>query len=277
MQTKKLTMFNYCRDQRSQSNPPLIVAVTSADGGTGKTTTIVNLAAELAVQGQKVLLVDIDPACHAAQHIGDRCEDMLVMQTVLSRNWSYYRSNPAFVGVECISFSHNAYPEIAVGELCDILEFFSFAFDFILIDCPPGLTKITETALSIATHYLTLVDTENGYSATNLANLASRVSSISKISNPKLLYIGTVLNRMREAKCNQMIANQVKTLTDQADPAGTLICTLMPVSIRHCEAVGRASLVKCSMRSVSEYIDDAFGIANDYTALTHHLMRRLGI
>ncbi len=139
------------------------IAITNQKGGCGKTTTAVNLAASLAVNGKSVLLIDLDPQSHAT--LGLNIKSDLSIYNVLSK----LTSRKVSLGeiIQAMGNSFNIAPSSIVlstleqelaGEigresrLNDILAESNLesAYDYIIIDCPPNLGLLTINAIRAA-------------------------------------------------------------------------------------------------------------------------------
>jgi chromosome partitioning protein len=154
------------------------IAVVNQKGGCGKTTTAINLAAELAVRGHRTLLVDMDPQGHCAAGLGvpeDRIErsvlDALLQD--LDRGpdpasilWEVARNlylAPSGVGLAALEAPNG--PAAALPDrdrrLAKLLLRLGSRFEFCLVDCPPTIGLLTFNALRAADE--ALVPVETGY------------------------------------------------------------------------------------------------------------------
>ncbi len=138
-----------------------ILAIANQKGGVGKTTTAVNLSAALALAGQKVLLIDLDPQGNATSGLGinknqltHTLYDVLTNEVPLSEavqgtavaDLFVVPSNRQLVGaeVEFVSIERREYRlKEALGTAAD-------AYTFIIIDCPPSLSLLTVNGLVAA-------------------------------------------------------------------------------------------------------------------------------
>ncbi len=179
-----------------------IVAVANQKGGTGKTTTAVNLAAYLATFGNKTLLVDVDPQGNATSGLGQP-KDPPTLYEILSQNFparSAIRdiknieklflissnNNLTGVEVELIGVPRREY------KLCERLKDLSKEYDVVILDCPPSLSLLTVMALTYASKVLIPVQAEF-YALEGLAQLVETISLIKDRLNPGLEMLGVLL------------------------------------------------------------------------------------
>ncbi len=137
---------------------PLIISILNNKGGTGKTTTSVNVAASAALEGSKVLLIDLDPQGNATTGLGfEKATLTSTVYNVLSQN-----RNPKEVlletGVENLSLLPSnldlAGAEVELSSapgreyvLRETLAGIRDSFDTVIIDCPPNIGLLTLNAL----------------------------------------------------------------------------------------------------------------------------------
>ncbi len=139
-------------------------------GGCGKTTTTVNTASYLALQGFRVLAVDMDPQGNLTQHFGydtDSLEHTLLHlflqkkefdEVVLRRdeNLHILPNNIEMTAVEFTLYKSLSREYI----LRDVLHPVNHLYDFILIDCPPNLGIMSVNALVASTEFILVVSPE---------------------------------------------------------------------------------------------------------------------
>lgn len=147
-----------------------IISFIIQKGGCGKTTTTVNTASYLAMQGYRVLAVDMDPQGNLTQHFGYDTESIdnaltnlflgkkQVGEVVLHRNeFLHILSN----NIEMTSIEFSLYKFLTREYILrDVLSTVSNNYDFILIDCPPNLGILSINALVASTEFVLVVSPE---------------------------------------------------------------------------------------------------------------------
>ena len=219
-----------------------IIAVANQKGGVGKTTTTINLSACLAEQGQKVLVIDVDPQGNTTSGLGidknntentvyelmlgEASIDDCIYKRVMD-DLDVIPSNVNLAGAEIdlIDIDDREYI------LKKIVNSLKEKYDFILLDCPPSLSMLTVNAMTAANTVLVPIQCEY-YALEGLSQLIRTINLVKQKLNPELEIEGVVFT-MYDARTNlslQVVEN-VKANLKQ-----TVYKTIIPRNIRLAEA-----------------------------------------
>ncbi len=190
----------------SRIRQPRIISVVNQKGGVGKTTTTINLSAALAEQGQRVLIVDLDPQGNASTGLGIDHEnrqvtvyDLLVgdafpedvIQETSQENLYIIPANSDLSSADITLISNEKRSFLLRDALRQNL-IDAFAFDYILIDCPPSLNILTVNALIASDRVLVPLQSEF-FALEGLSQLLLTIREIRGSANPALRIEGVVL------------------------------------------------------------------------------------
>ena len=196
---------------------PRCIAIANQKGGVGKTTTAINLGAALATEGQRVLIIDLDPQGNASTGLGIHAdqrslttydlliEGMSLQEIVLPTGVENLWIAPATTDLSSadVDLVSN---ENRVFLLKDALapEFLK-EFDIILMDCPPSLNLLTVNAMAAADAVLVPLQTEF-FALEGLSQLMMTIREVRQLANPGLRIEGVVLTMfdIRNNLCRQV-------------------------------------------------------------------------
>jgi chromosome partitioning protein len=219
-----------------------VTACTNQKGGVGKTTTVVNLAAFLALSGTSTLVVDIDPQGNATSGLGvDRRRldrsiyDVIVDRAPISEavvgtaipGLDLVPSTPDLSGAEIELVGAPARERRLSASLAGL----NGSYERVLIDCPPSLGLLTVNALTAADGVLIPLQTEY-YAMEGLSQLVNTIRLVRQDLNPRLEIEGVLLT-MYDARTNlsAQVAAEVRRHMN-----GTVYDTVVPRSVRLSEA-----------------------------------------
>jgi chromosome partitioning protein len=177
-----------------------IFCVANQKGGVGKTTTTVNLAAGLAAQNQRVLVVDLDPQGNAT--MGSGIDKMSLQASVY--HVLIGMADIATARVKSETGGYDVLPanrELAGAEvelvemeereerLKQALNKVQAEYDFVLIDCPPALSLLTLNGLCAANGVIVPMQCEY-FALEGLSDLVNTIKQVHANLNPSLTIIG---------------------------------------------------------------------------------------
>lgn len=224
-----------------------VFTVANQKGGVGKTTTTVNLAAALARNGARVLVIDLDPQGNASTALGveHRSDTPSVYDVIITgeKMTDVVQKSPEFRDLYCIPATiHLAGAEIELvsmvareKRLRTALDSFLSesveSFHYVFIDCPPSLGLLTINAFVAANEVLIPIQCEY-YALEGLSQLLTNIQLIERHLNPSLI-VSTILCTMYDGRTN--LAQQVVADVRQHFPAQVLTAVI-PRSVRISEA-----------------------------------------
>lgn len=198
-----------------------IIAVVNQKGGVGKTTSTVNLAASVALKGQKVLLMDIDPQGNATSGLGVNKRELetssydvivnalpiekAIRKTEFQNLWVLPSNmNLAGAELELVDMKHRE------SKIKNAVAPIKSDFDFIFLDCPPSLGLITLNALCAADTVLVPIQCEY-YALEGLSQLMSTIRQVKRLYNPHIEMEGVLLT-MYDGRLNltQQVVGELK-------------------------------------------------------------------
>ncbi len=180
-----------------------IISLANQKGGVGKTTSCVNIAASLGILGHKVLIIDLDPQGNTTSGVGvakrglkgttkellngEMSAKDIVRETPYEKLW-VIPANTTLTSSEFELFDFENSEFRMKNALAEITD----DFDYILIDCPPSLGRLTVNALTASDGVIVPMQCEF-YALEGLSQLMITVKLIQKHYNPSLTVSGILV------------------------------------------------------------------------------------
>lgn len=219
-----------------------IIGIVNQKGGVGKTTTAINLAACLAIDGMRILLVDCDPQANATSGIGvqrddnrhsiydvlmgDATAESVILPTEIDTLWLLPGSkNLTGANIELAQAEERAL------KLRHALAPVRDQYDLVILDCPPALDVLTLNALGAADTLIVPMQAEY-FALEGISELVSTLERVRGSVNPELTIHGVLLT-MYDDRTN--LAQQV-TDTLREYFRERLFATVIPRNVRLAEA-----------------------------------------
>ena len=180
-----------------------VIAVANQKGGVGKTTTAINLSASLALSGQRILLIDMDPQANTTSGLGQsgaepsKCLYEVLIGQIGIRD-SIYQSDvqgldvavsaPRLFAAEVELVHQDQREYILKKELETLIP----EYNYVILDCPPSLGLLTINGI-VASHSVLIPMQCEYFALEGLSQLLQTIRMIQESLNPDLLIEGVLL------------------------------------------------------------------------------------
>lgn len=247
-----------------------IIAFANQKGGVGKTTSAVNIAADLGYLGKKTLLVDCDAQGNASSAVGARQTDVTLYDVMLSgASASDAIQQTKFKNLDILPSDMNlAAADIALADVAkretklkSALDAIKDEYDYIILDCPPSLSLITLNALT-ASDYVTVPMQCEYFALEGLSQLIFTIKQVRRLYNPSLDLLGVILT-MYDGRLNLTV--QVMEEVKKHFP-GKVFKNSIPRNVRLSEAPSHSKPII--------YYDKFSRGALNYMEVTKELLER---
>lgn len=248
----------------------ITITIANQKGGTGKTTTAVNLAAGIALGGQKVVLIDMDPQAHSTKHLGVHDPDVTIEDVMGGRckaREATYETPIDNLFVIASTTSLSVFEANIVKEvgnefiLKESLDSIRPYVEFVIIDCPPSLDVLTVNALS-ASNFVFIASQSEFFALDGVAKLRKTMGTIEKRINPNLR-LGGIIMTMHSTRMKHH--RQALNMLEESFP-GQICGTKIRRNVKLADASSHGLPVQL-------YDKNCHG-AEDYNALAEEVMER---
>jgi chromosome partitioning protein len=248
---------------------PIVISIAQNKGGTGKTTTTLNLGAILASRGKRVMLIDLDPQANLSSGTGIDVVNLesSLYQVFTDRSvglmdvaheklgMTIVPAHISMVALEMDLVNQRAREWILKRKL----EAIAGQYDYVLLDCPPSIGLVVTNALACS-HYVLLPVQTQAYALYGVPQLMEMVNVIRDDLNPNLEVLGVLLTFVNRTRLSREIEEEIKNYFQKQ---------VFQTSIKQNVKIAEAPL---SGQSILTYAPDA---ADDYSKLAEEVEKRV--
>jgi chromosome partitioning protein len=250
----------------------VIISIINNKGGTGKTTTTLNLAAALGHKKKKCLVIDFDGQCNLSSSLRIAGKLPAIGNVLLGEQ----KMEEAIIqtnGIHAIAGNENMLEvenkmslepghEYLLKESIDTLN---GKVDYILIDCPPNLGILSINSLVAAQYFIVPMQTEN-FAFIGLDKILQLAEKVKKRLNPQLTMAGILIVRQaHKTKFSQAVLSNLEGNTHLKDKLFTTVIR-QDIALMECTAFGQ---------HIFEYAPNSRG-AKDYMDLANEIIKKYG-
>lgn len=245
-----------------------VISFINHKGGTGKTTSVINIGSALAKKGYKTLLVDLDSQANLSEGLGVFDAEQTLYTTFknksvipehfIAENLYLCPSNLDLVGFE-FDVARQDYKESVLKKLLSkVIE----KYDYVLFDLPPTLSTLVFNALVISKYVCIPMQVEF-FAYRGLDRIMEVIKTVKENSNPDIELLGVFLTQFNNSRT---ITNMIKDAVNN-NFEGKLFKTKIRVNVKLVEAQAQGE-------SIFDYDESSAG-AKDYEDLTNEILTSL--
>lgn len=257
-----------------------IISILNFKGGVGKSTTAVNVAKALHMDGNRVLVIDADPQGNASRMMGMKLaekNDETLYEAMLNgidiRNciyadqekddsFDYVPANYRLSNIEQKLIDRISRETV----LRKLLKPIEGAYDYILIDCPPNDGLIAQNAMSASNYILVPMNGEQ-FAIDGMGKIISQYNEIKNNVNPDLQILGYVFTLIRKCKLHEQVKNCMRLQHAQNNWPGVVFET----EIRQSIVLAESAVAQKNIFDYSRYEPGAFA----YKRLAIEIVKRI--
>lgn len=252
-----------------------VISICLQKGGTAKTSTAINLAADLAPHKKKVLLIDMDFQANATFGSGidgkslsnslynlltpDQQYKCSIKDVILHTD--FYDILPSDKDVLDLQLELRSFTELR-----DSIKTIGSSYDYIIIDCPPALNIISQNAL-VASDHIIIPCEPKPFNFTGMVDMKETIEAVRSKYNPDLKVLGILLVKYnRRTNLTKLMQNSIEKYSKQ------LQTTVYESTIREGVSVPESQLAQQPLI----YYAPSAKPTIDYKAFTTETLKRLG-